>query len=86
MYKTTATWATTPESQEINSEISPKITQMAADGKTDGIPAISYQGEGNTPPMVVQRTWTTEEDAQEWKTFLAAATPDVPTSIVIAAV
>ena len=44
-----------------------KLNAMIADGKTDG----QYtHNEGPYPPLVVTRTWSTLEAAEEWRSFM----------------
>jgi hypothetical protein len=44
-----------------------KLNEMIAAGKTDG---TYTQNEGPYPPLVVTRTWSTLEAAEEFRSFM----------------
>lgn len=82
MYQTIVTWnpLTTTEQSAM---VIAKSDEMVAAGKTDGIAQIDWpSGTPGVAPQVIQRSWTTEADAQEWETFLNAFVPP-PVSVVI---
>ena len=70
MTTTTLTWGSnlTPE---ITAQIENKSAEMATQGKTDNIPVIVQ----TTPNLVVDRTWTTLADAEEWVAFVEQFSP-----------
>lgn len=81
MYQSIVTWNEVPTAEE-NTVITAKVAEMKAAGKTDGVAQVSWQGGPGVPPEVVQRSWTTQADAEEWQTFLNALVPP-PASVVI---
>ena len=85
MYKTTATWASIPSATEVSDQIDPKVSEMQAAGLTDGVGTQDWTNGPGILPMDYLRTWTTEEAAQQFKTFLETL-PTAPTSVVISEV
>jgi hypothetical protein len=81
MYQTIVTWNPLASTEDI-AGILAKSEEMKAAGKTNGISQTDWPNGVDIAPRVVQRTWTTQADAQEWETFLnALALP--PASVVI---
>jgi hypothetical protein len=81
MYQTIVTWNPLAATEEIAS-IQAKSAEMTAAGKTDGVSQTDWPNGSGIAPQVVQRSWTTEADAQEWETFLNALAL-TPASVVI---
>ena len=85
MYKTTATWASSPSATEVSDQIDPKVSEMQAAGLTDGVGTQLWPNGSGILPMDYHRTWATEEAAQQFKTFLETL-PTAPASVVISEV
>ena len=85
MYKTTATWASSPSATEVSDHIDPKVSEMQAAGLTDGVGTQDWPNGSGILPMNYLRTWATEEAAQQFKTFLETL-PTAPASVVISEV
>lgn len=64
---TIATYDTATDELSGNVAFTDKINEMVAAGKTDGLLTLSPLPH---PPRIITRTWTTLDDAQEWKDFL----------------
>ena len=82
MYQTTASWETQQLEDEVNNLIHPKVAEMKAAGLTDGIGTMDWPGGQGNLPFNYLRTWTTEEAAQQFKTFLETL-PTAPVSVTI---
>lgn len=64
---TIATYDTATDELSGNVAFMNKLNEMVAAGKTDGHLTLNQPPH---PPRIITRTWTTLEDAQEWKDFL----------------
>lgn len=81
-YDTISTWNPLPPVEE-QYQFQEKADEMAALGLTDGTSQVSAPNGPGIPPVIVTRTWTTIEAAQEWKTYCETATPVAAESVVI---
>ena len=73
---TTTTWQTLPNNELFESERKEWLTQAVSAGKTASVD-VSFDED---TPLIKQRTWTNEDAANEWKTFIEALATKYGTS------
>lgn len=63
---TIVVWLTGAPSQQESQAINAQVEIMKQAGKTDGVPQFGY----SSAARVIQRTWTTVDDAKEYLAYI----------------